>query len=196
MQQGKAFIFSAPSGSGKTTIVRNLLEQNANLSFSISACTRPQRPNEVNGRDYYFMTPEEFRAHIDQQAFVEWEEVYSGKYYGTLKSEIERIWEQGKHVIFDVDVLGGINLKEYFGDDALAVFVKVPSLEQLEKRLTARNTETPESLQQRLDKAREELKHEQDFDVSLINDDLQQTLERAQSLYEQFASQGKLELSR
>lgn len=196
MQQGKAFIFSAPSGSGKTTIVRNLLEQNANLSFSISACTRPQRPNEVNGRDYYFMTPEEFRARIDQQAFVEWEEVYSGKYYGTLKSEIERIWEQGKHVIFDVDVLGGINLKNYFGDNALAVFVKVPSLEKLEQRLTDRNTETPESLQQRLDKAREELAHEKDFDVTLVNDDLQQTLQRAQYLYEQFASQGKLELSR
>lgn len=196
MQQGKAFIFSAPSGSGKTTIVRNLLERNSDLSFSISACTRPQRPNEVHGRDYYFMTPEEFRAQINREAFVEWEEVYSGKYYGTLKSEIARIWEQGKQVIFDVDVLGGVNLKKYFGDQALAVFVKVPSMEKLKERLTARNTETPESLHQRLVKAREELTYEQAFDVTLVNDDLQQTLEQSQVLYQQFISRGKLASSR
>lgn len=196
MQQGKAFIFSAPSGSGKTTIVRNLLERNSDLSFSISACTRPQRPNEVHGRDYYFMTPEEFRAQINREAFVEWEEVYSGKYYGTLKSEIARIWEQGKQVIFDVDVLGGVNLKKYFGDQALAVFVKVPSMEKLKERLTARNTETPESLHQRLVKAREELTYEQAFDVTLVNDDLQQTLEQSQVLYQQFVSRGKLASSR
>ncbi len=196
MQHGKAFIFSAPSGSGKTTIVRNLLERNPNLSFSISACTRSQRPNEVDGRDYYFMTPGEFRNLIDQRAFVEWEEVYNEKYYGTLKAEIARIWEQGKHVIFDVDVQGGVNLKKYFGDDALAVFVKVPNLEKLAERLSARNTETPESLQQRLDKASKELEYENEFDTTLINDDLQKTLEQAQSLYEQFASCGKLTLSR
>lgn len=196
MHQGKAFIFSAPSGSGKTTIVRHLLEHNSDLSFSISACTRPQRPNEVNGRDYYFMTPDEFQARIREQAFVEWEEVYSGKYYGTLKSEIERIWQQGKHVIFDVDVLGGINLKKYFADAALAVFVRVPSLEKLRERLVARNTETPESLAQRLAKAEAELQYESAFDITLVNDDLQHTLAQAQFFYEQFARQGKLEVSR
>lgn len=196
MHQGKAFIFSAPSGSGKTTIVKHLLKQNSDLSFSISACTRPQRPNEVSGRDYYFMTPDEFKSHIHKQDFVEWEEVYSGKYYGTLKSEIERIWEQGKHVIFDVDVQGGMNLKKYFGDAALAVFVRVPSLEKLKERLSARNTETAESLQQRLVKAKEELLYESSFDITLVNDDLQQTLEQAQLFYEQFANSGKLEPSR
>jgi len=194
-QQGKAFIFSAPSGSGKTTIVRSLLEHNPDLSFSISACTRHQRPNEVNGRDYYFMSPDEFRQRIDKQDFVEWEEVYHDKYYGTLKSEIQRIWSQGKHVIFDVDVQGGINLKKHFGRNALAIFVKVPSLEKLEERLRARKTETEESLQQRLYKAGQELSYEKDFDVTLVNDDLQQTLQQAQSFYRQFARQGKLEFS-
>jgi guanylate kinase len=195
MQQGKAFIFSAPSGSGKTTIVRYLLEHNPNLSFSISACTRPRRPNEADGRDYYFMTPEEFRFRIGEQAFVEWEEVYSGKYYGTLKSEIERIWAQGKHVIFDVDVQGGVNLKKYFGDHALAVFVKVPTLDKLKDRLISRNTESPESLQQRLDKAEEELQFEKDFDVTLVNDDLEKTLQLAQHYYQQFVEKGTLQLS-
>ena len=196
MHQGKAFIFSAPSGSGKSTIVKHLLEQNSNLSFSISACTRPQRPSEVNGRDYYFMTTEEFETHIGKQDFIEWEEVYEGKYYGTLKSEIERIWQQGKHVIFDVDVQGGINLKEYFGDTALAIFVKVPSLELLKERLSGRNTESSESLQQRIAKAEAELQYESSFDITLVNDDLQYTLKQAQNFYEQFASRGKLEISR
>lgn len=192
MQQGKAFIFSAPSGSGKTTIVRHLLEHNPDLKFSISACTRPQRPNEVNGRDYYFMSPAEFRARIEEKAFVEWEEVYEGKYYGTLKSEIERIWQQGKHVVFDVDVQGGVNLKKYFGDRALAVFVKVPSIEKLKERLTARNTESAESFAQRIAKAEEELRYEKDFDVTLINDHLDDALNRAQHYYEEFVQKGAL----
>ncbi|WPP53350.1 guanylate kinase [Catalinimonas niigatensis] len=196
MQQGKAFIFSAPSGSGKTTIVKHLLEHNPDLRFSISACTRSRRPNEVDGRDYYFMTPSEFRARIEENAFVEWEEVYEGKYYGTLKSEIERIWQQGKHVVFDVDVQGGVNLKKYFGDQALAVFVKVPSIEKLKERLTARNTESTESMNQRIAKAEEELHYEKDFDITLINDHLDEALDRAQHYYDEFVQKGALALSK
>lgn len=192
MQQGKAFIFSAPSGSGKTTIVKHLLEHNADLSFSISACTRSKRPNEVDGRDYYFMTPADFRARIEEKAFIEWEEVYEGKYYGTLKSEIERIWQQGKHVVFDVDVQGGVNLKKYFGSRGLAVFVKVPSVEKLKERLTSRNTESLESLEQRISKAEEELQYEKYFDVTLVNDQLENTLEQAQHYYEEFVQKGEL----
>ncbi|MEK6477741.1 guanylate kinase [Catalinimonas sp. 4WD22] len=192
MQQGKAFIFSAPSGSGKTTIVKYLLEHNTDLSFSISACTRSKRPNEVDGRDYYFMTPADFRARIEEKAFIEWEEVYEGKYYGTLKSEIERIWQQGKHVVFDVDVQGGVNLKKYFGNRALAVFVKVPSVEKLKERLASRNTESMESLAQRISKAEEELQYEKYFDVTLVNDQLEDTLEQAQHYYEEFVQKGEL----
>lgn len=196
MQQGKAFIFSAPSGSGKTTIVKHLLEHNPDLRFSISACTRSQRPNEVDGRDYYFMTPSAFRARIEENAFIEWEEVYEGKYYGTLKSEIERIWQQGKHVVFDVDVQGGVNLKKYFGDRALAVFVKVPSIDKLKERLTARNTESTESINQRIAKAEEELQYEKDFDITLINDHLDEALNRAQHYYDEFVQKGALALSK
>jgi guanylate kinase len=135
MKQGKAIIFSAPSGSGKTTIVRYLLSTHENLGFSISACTRQRRKqNEVDGKDYYFLTHEEFKQKIAEEAFIEWEQVYEGGYYGTLKSEIERIWGEGKHVLFDVDVKGGLSLKKYFKDQALAVFVKVPSVEELAKR--------------------------------------------------------------
>ncbi len=196
MHQGKAFIFSAPSGSGKTTIVKHLLAQNFNLSFSISACTRPQRPDEVNGRDYYFMTPAEFKARIENNEFVEWEEVYEGKYYGTLKSEVERIWENGKHVVFDVDVQGGINLKQYFSERALAIFIKVPSTESLKERLTNRNTESAESLAQRIAKAEEELQYEKDFDITLINDQLVDTLQLAQHYYKEFVDKGALALSK
>ncbi|MDF9801064.1 guanylate kinase [Catalinimonas alkaloidigena] len=196
MQEGKAFIFSAPSGSGKTTIVKHLLKYNSDLSFSISACTRSKRPSEVNGRDYYFMSPAEFRARIEEKAFIEWEEVYEGKYYGTLKSEIERIWQQGKHVVFDVDVLGGINLKKYFGSRALAVFVRVPSVEKLKERLASRNTESEESLEQRIAKAEEELQYEQYFDVTLVNDHLKDTLEQAQHFYEEFVQKGELTSSK
>ena len=129
MSQGKVIIFSAPSGSGKTTIVKHLLEYEPLLGFSISACTRDKRGREEeNGKDYYFLSPDEFREKINQNAFIEWEEVYAGNFYGTLKEEIDRIWAQGRHVIFDVDVKGGINLKNYFGDKALSIFVKVPSI--------------------------------------------------------------------
>src|SRR5688572_14421573 len=144
--EGKAIIFSAPSGSGKTTIVKYLLENNPDLGFSISASTRDKRGrSEKNGMDYYFLTPEEFKKKIDNNEFVEWEEVYEGNFYGTLKSEVERIWSQGKNVIFDVDVKGGMNLKKYFGPQALSIFVKVPSLEVLKHRLNDRGTESPES---------------------------------------------------
>ena len=143
MHKGKALIFSAPSGSGKTTIVHHLLNNNSNLGFSISACTRDKRGRkEENGKDYHFLTPEDFRAKIENDEFIEWEEVYEGNFYGTLKNEIQRIWDSGKHVIFDVDVKGGLSLKEYFGDDALAVFVRVPSIEVLKERLNDRGTES------------------------------------------------------
>lgn len=185
--QGKAIIFSAPSGSGKTTIVRHLLATNPKLGFSISACTRDKRGrSEENGKDYYFLTPEEFKTKIDQDAFVEWEEVYAGNFYGTLKSEIERIWASGRHVIFDVDVKGGLHLKEYFGDRGLAVFVKVPSVEELSKRLRDRNTETDAQLSQRIFKANFEMKFENQFDISLVNEDLEVSLAKAENLVDTF----------
>lgn len=187
MSTGKAFIFSAPSGSGKTTIVQHLIKTNPKIGFSISASTRDKRGRtEENGRDYYFLTPSEFKEKIDQNAFIEWEEVYEGNFYGTLKSEIERIWAEGKHVIFDVDVKGGINLKNYFGDQALAVFVKVPSMEILKTRLNDRNTETDSSLSQRLFKAEFEMSFQDKFDVVLVNEDLDKTLSTAEKLVSDF----------
>jgi len=190
MSSGKAIIFSAPSGSGKTTIVKHLLKTNPQLGFSISACTRDKRGrDEQNGKDYYFLTPEEFKSKIDQNAFVEWEEVYEGNFYGTLKAEIERIWNEGKTVIFDVDVKGGLHLKEYFGDRALAIFVKVPSLEVLSSRLRDRGTESEESLSRRLYKAKFELSFEDKFDVSLINDDMEKSFLEAETLVNNFLQQ-------
>ncbi|EMR04073.1 guanylate kinase [Cesiribacter andamanensis] len=191
MHQGRAIIFSAPSGSGKTTIVKHLLATNPKLGFSISACTRDKRGrNEQNGKDYYFLTPEEFKQKIDQDAFVEWEEVYPGNFYGTLKEEIERIWAGGRHVLFDVDVKGGLHLKEYFGDKALAVFVKVPSLEVLTQRLRDRKTETENALSQRLFKAQFEMKFEDRFDITLVNEDLETSLQKAQQLVDDFLQKG------
>ena len=185
--EGKAIIFSAPSGSGKTTIVRHLLEKNPDLGFSISASTRDKRGRtEAHGKDYYFLTPEEFKKKIDSNEFVEWEEVYEGNFYGTLKSEIGRIWKSGKNVIFDVDVKGGINLKNYFGDKALAIFVKVPSLEVLKERLHDRGTESEESLSRRLFKANFEMTFQDKFDKVLINEDLEHSLQQAQQLYDAF----------
>ena len=185
--EGKAIIFSAPSGSGKTTIVRHLLEKNPDLGFSISASTRDKRGRtEAHGKDYYFLTPEEFKKKIDSNEFVEWEEVYEGNFYGTLKSEIDRIWKSGKNVIFDVDVKGGINLKNYFGDKALAIFVKVPSMEVLKERLHDRGTESEESLSRRLFKANFEMTFQDKFDKVLINEDLGHSLQQAQQLYDAF----------
>ncbi|VAW26655.1 Guanylate kinase [hydrothermal vent metagenome] len=187
MHKGKALIFSAPSGSGKTTIVRHLLDTFPQLSFSISACTRDRRGrNEDNGKDYYFMTPEEFKNKIDNNEFVEWEEVYPGNFYGTLKSEVERIWADGKHVIFDVDVKGGLSLKKYFGNKALAVFVKAPNLEVLNERLSDRGTETEDSLSQRMFKAKFEMSFEEKFDVTLVNEELKKSLVEAERMCSKF----------
>lgn len=184
---GKALILSAPSGSGKTTIVSYLLKNNLDLGFSISASTRDKRGRtEEQGKDYYFLSPEEFKKKIDNSEFIEWEEVYAGNFYGTLKSEIERIWKEGKNVIFDVDVKGGISLKNYFGYKALAIFVKVPSLSELEQRLNLRSTETPDSLSRRLFKAKFEMTFQDKFDRVLLNEDLQQSLSEAQRLYDEF----------
>lgn len=184
---GKALIFSAPSGSGKTTIVRHLLQTNEDLGFSISASTRDKRGRtESDGTDYYFLSPEDFKKKIDADEFIEWEEVYEGNFYGTLKSEIERIWSQGKNVIFDVDVKGGLNLKKYFGDRALAVFVKVPSLDILKERLKDRGTESEESLSRRLFKAKFEMTFQNKFDVVLVNKNLETSLLEAQRIYDDF----------
>ena len=189
MTKGKAIIFSAPSGSGKTTIVRHLLQQFPNLGFSISASTRDKRGRtEQHGKDYYFLTPEEFKAKIDQNEFIEWEEVYEGNFYGTLKEEIQRLWDSGKHVIFDVDVKGGINLKKYFGDKALAIYVKVPSLEVLHERLKDRGTESEESLSRRLYKAKFESTFEDKFDTTILNDDINKSFAQAEKLVGDFIS--------
>jgi len=184
---GKALIFSAPSGSGKTTIVQHLLKNNSDLGFSISASTRDKRGRtEKDGKDYHFLTPEQFKQKIDQDEFIEWEEVYAGNFYGTLKTEIDRIWEEGKNVIFDVDVKGGINLKKYFGEKALAIFVKVPSIEILKTRLLERGTESDESLSRRLFKAKFEMTFQDKFDVVLVNEDLEKSLQEADRLYREF----------
>ncbi|HEY4653469.1 MAG TPA: guanylate kinase [Cyclobacteriaceae bacterium] len=194
---GKAIIFSAPSGSGKTTIVRHLLATNPDLGFSISASTRDRRGrSEEDGKDYYFLTPEEFKRRIDNDEFVEWEEVYAGNFYGTLKSEIERVWGEGKNVVFDVDVKGGLNLKRYFGDKALAVFVSVPSLETLRERLNERGTETEESLSRRIFKAKFETSFKDQFDAVLLNEDLETSLAKAQQLYDAFKNNQVQQLQR
>ena len=190
---GKLIIFSAPSGSGKTTIVKHLLAENSNLGFSISACTRDRRGRaEENGKDYYFLTPEDFKQKIDEGEFVEWEEVYTGAFYGTLKSEIQRLWDSGKHVLFDVDVQGGLKLKEFYGDKALAVFVKVPNEETLRERLIGRGSETEESLSKRLFKVHFEMSFQNRFDVVLLNDDLNESLKKAQALVDNFIQENKV----
>ena len=190
---GKLIIFSAPSGSGKTTIVKHLLAENTNLGFSISACTRDRRGRaEENGKDYYFLTPEDFKHKIDDNEFVEWEEVYTGAFYGTLKSEIERVWATGKHVLFDVDVQGGLKLKNFYGDKAMAVFVKVPDEETLRQRLIGRGSETEESLSRRLFKVHFEMSFQDRFDVILMNDHLETSLQKAQKLVDDFVNENKV----
>jgi guanylate kinase len=179
-------IFSAPSGAGKTTIVHALLDANIGLEFSVSACSRDPRPNEVNGKDYHFLGIEGFREKIEANAFVEWEEVYTNNFYGTLRSEIERIWKNGHTVIFDVDVIGGLNLKKIFGEQALAIFVQPPSYEELEQRLRFRSTETEEKIAQRMSKAREELSYAVKFDHILVNDQLENAIDSAKELVQEF----------
>lgn len=189
MQDGKTVIFSAPSGSGKTTIVHHLLENFPQLSFSISATTRaPRNAREVDGRDYYFMSEGQFRKGIERGKFIEWEEVYQGVLYGTLKSEVERIWAGGRHVLFDVDVKGGIRLKRYFGDRALSVFVRVSDIATLEDRLRHRNTESEEQLRRRLEKAEVEMSFEKEFDVTLVSTELHNTLARAETIVKDYLS--------
>ncbi|MFY8022110.1 MAG: guanylate kinase [Bacteroidia bacterium] len=182
----KVIIFCAPSGSGKTTIVKHLLQQDERLMFSVSACTRNRREGEIDGRDYYFLSKESFAEKIKNNEFLEYEEVYGGNFYGTLKSEIERIWALGKVVLFDVDVIGGLNIKNFYGDQALAVFVKPPDVETLEKRLRHRSTETEETLKMRVDKAVHELEYQTKFEEVLLNDVLEQALHKAEVLVNDF----------
>ena len=170
---GRCIIFSAPSGAGKTSIVRYLLNERDDLKFSVSACNRPRREGEVDGKDYYFLSTKEFKEKINKDEFVEWEEVYKDNFYGTLKSEIERIWDEGYHVIFDVDVKGGLSLTKFFKEKALAIFVKSPSLEVLEERLRKRNTESEEKIRKRMNKAKEEIGYSQWFDAEIMNEDLE-----------------------
>lgn len=186
MDTGKAIIVSAPSGAGKTTIVHHLLDLPLNLSFSVSACSRKMRENESDGVDYYFLSADEFRKKIEENAFVEWEEVYEDHYYGTLKSEVDKIWRRGEHVIFDVDVVGGLNLKKTFGERALAIFVQPPSIDVLEERLRTRRSESEEMIRKRVAKATEELEQAPNFDVVLINDDLDRALDEAEMIARKF----------
>jgi guanylate kinase len=172
---GKLIIFSAPSGAGKTTIVRHLLKEIGNVEFSISATTRKKRGKEQHGVHYYFLSPEEFRKGIEENKFVEYEEVYDGLFYGTLQTEVERIWNRDKAVVFDVDVVGGLNLKKHFGDNALAIFVQPPSIDILQERLKSRKTESDQEIQMRIEKATEEMGYANEFDIILVNDVLEHT---------------------
>jgi len=171
-KRGKIIIFSAPSGAGKTTIVHAVLQRIAFLEFSISATTRPKRPHEINGRDYYFLNEEKFRYYLDKGSFLEWEEVYPGKFYGTFFSEVERIVTHGNSAVFDVDVKGGLNIKKYYGSEALSIFIMPPGKDALRTRLMARATESPQEIENRLQKAEAELSFSNQFDQVVVNDDL------------------------
>ncbi len=179
MKPGKLIIISAPSGSGKSTIVKHLIKRGVPVEFSISACSRAPRGEEKHGVDYYFLSPEEFKNKVKSNEFLEWEEVYENRLYGTLRSEVDRIWAQGKHVIFDIDVVGGLNLKKQYNDMALALFIKAPSIEILKARLEKRNTEDSTNLQIRLDKAEEEMTFADAFDCVIVNDDLDKAQQEA-----------------
>lgn len=183
MKDGKLIVFSAPSGSGKTTIVRHLLKQEElNLEFSISATSREKRGEEINGKDYYFLSAKEFKTKIKNEEFLEWEEVYRDNFYGTLKTEVERIWSLGKHVIFDIDVSGGLRIKRKFPDQTLAVFVKPPSIDELKIRLKKRKTESADKINMRIAKASAELATAPLFDVVIENDNLDKALNEAYNL--------------
>jgi guanylate kinase len=189
-KEGKLIVFSAPSGSGKTTIVHHLLTfSELKLDFSISATSRPSRGNEQNGKDYYFITAEEFKNHINNNDFIEWEEVYHDNFYGTLKSEINRIWSEGKNVIFDIDVKGGLNIKKQFPAQTLAIFVQPPTIEEMEMRLRNRQTDSEEKIIERVAKASKEMIFAQDFDVILLNDDLETAKKTAFMLVSDFINQ-------
>ena len=185
---GKLIIFSAPSGAGKSTIVHHILGCGFNLEFSVSATSRAPRGNEVHGVDYYYLTPEEFRSKIRKNEFLEYEEVYPDSFYGTLRSEVERITGQGKNVVFDIDVLGGINIKKQYDEQALALFVAPPSIEILHQRLISRGTDTPEMIAKRIGKAEYELSFAPQFDKVVVNDDLEEAKKEAEKLIREFLS--------
>ena len=184
--KGKAIIISAPSGAGKTTLVKRLLETNLPIKFSISACSRKPRENEINGKDYYFLTIDEFKTQIQNKSFIEWEEVYQNNFYGTLKDEIDGIWNIQKHVIFDVDVFGGISLKKYFGKNAISIFIKPPSLKTLSQRLVKRNTENEASICNRIEKSKKEMEYINQFDCIIENDDLNDATKNIIGVVEEF----------
>ncbi len=187
MHSGKLIIFSAPSGSGKTTIVNHLIKTfPQHIGFSISATSRPQRGVEENGKDYYYLTPDEFKQRINNHEFLEWEEVYTGTHYGTLKAEVEKIWATGRAVIFDIDVEGGLNLKNQFKQNALSIFVMPPSIKILEERLRLRQTDSPESIVRRIAKAEKELKTAELFDVFIINEKLEEAFLKAEETVKEF----------
>jgi guanylate kinase len=183
---GKIVIISSPSGAGKTTIVRLLLERHSDFMFSVSATTRPRRDGEVNAKDYYFLTADEFRHKITSNEFAEWEEVFKGKFYGTLKAEIERIWETGKTGIFDIDVKGALSLKKVYGQQALTIFIAPPSFTVLEERLKKRATENPDALKERISRASFEMEFRDRFDVCVVNDDLNRAVQETEKLIEMF----------
>ncbi len=185
----KVIIFSAPSGSGKTTLVKHCLQQFPQLQFSVSATTRALRGEEIHGKDYFFLSVEAFKKLISENAFVEYEEVYHDKFYGTLKSEVERIWNEGKVVIFDVDVKGGISLKKYFGEQALSIFIMPPSIEELERRLVARATDDAETIRTRVEKASEEMTFKDQFDEIVVNSDLDEAKTSVEQLLNNFLHQ-------
>ncbi len=185
--EGKTVIVAAPSGSGKTTVVKHLLGiEDLNLAFSISACTRQPREGEVSGKDYYFMSITNFKDKIDEEGFVEWEEVYKNSFYGTLKSEVNRIWRIDKNILFDVDVMGGISLKQKFGDRALALFIMPPSLDVLKNRLKNRGLDSNTDIENRINKAALEIRYAGRFDETLVNDKLDETLKQAENLVRRF----------
>lgn len=184
--EGKLIIVSAPSGAGKTTIVKYLLASGLNLGFSVSATSRQIRPGEVDGKDYFFITPEAFRIKIEEGDLLEWQEVYKGNFYGTLKSQVKFLLDQGKNIIFDVDVVGGLNIKKHFGDRALSVFISPPSPEELENRLRSRNTDSEETINKRMEKARWELGFAPRFDYILVNNDLETAKKEAHKVVTEF----------
>lgn len=184
---GKLIVFSAPSGSGKTTIVQELLKDKSfNLEFSVSATSRKPRDKELNGKDYYFLTADDFKSKIADSQFVEWEEVYANQFYGTLKTEVKRIRDKGNSVIFDIDVLGGINIKKQFKNECLTIFIKAPSLKELEKRLRNRGTESEENINKRLSKAEKELTYSNKFDVVIVNDILENAVAQVKKEIKEF----------
>ncbi|MCL2511765.1 MAG: guanylate kinase [Bacteroidales bacterium] len=182
----KVIIISSPSGGGKTTIMHHLMEHLPELEFSISACSRSPRQGEINGKDYYFLTEDEFKKNVAEGAFLEHEEVYAGKFYGTLKSEVQRIWSRGHYVIFDVDVVGGCRLKDYFKHRALSIFIKPPNIEVLRERLLLRQTETPEAIDVRVSRAEFELSYADKYDMIILNDSVEKAVEQTRKVVTQF----------